>query len=352
MSDDIRVKLASSEATDSLRMESSVASSFIKRNWPADQGVYYTDTETGKDREIDVLSRHVLQHPKRGRKTGRPLINLSVISECKSLSDQSLIFLKGHVNDRLGENRLAEQWLTETYIVELIEKFARESYYPELNKRQLYSYFIDRAYPDGGAISQYLRLQPPPVTLIANTFRETKGGHTRDNDGRGTPSPIWNAIRSVLSAVKAAEERHIDAMRSYLSGRNPHAYELPELVKYDAFFFDTEVLRVGCFHPVVFCKSRLFCLEESELREVDSTRLFIRNLDFSTRYVDIVSFNSADSYIAAMISHFEKSSLNAIRRTRERLEFLDWSAGQAFTELAKAVGLRPSPRRKRRGSAI
>lgn len=345
VTDDIRVKLASSEAADSLRMESFVASCFSKRKWPAEQGVYYTDTDTGKDREIDVLSRHVLQLPKQRGSTGVPLINLSVIAECKSLSDQSLIFLKGNVDDKLGENRLVDRWLTERDIVEVLEAFAQESYYPKLNKRQLYSYFIDRVYPKGGAISQHLRLQPPSVTLIANTFRETKGGQNRDHDSRGTASPIWSAIRSVLSAIKAAEARYTHAMRSYISGRNPYAYDPTDLVKYDAFFFDAEVLRVGCFHPIIFCKSRLFCLEGGEVREVDSARLFIRNLDFSSRYVDIVSFNSAESYIAGMISHFEKSSQNAIRKTRERLEALDWSAGQEFAELATAVGLTSKPLR-------
>lgn len=246
MNEEFRAKLASSEAADSLRMESFVAECFHKRKWPAEQGVYYTDIETGKDREIDVLSRHVLQLPKRGQHTGIPLINLSVICECKSLSDQSLIFLKGSIDHKLGENRLVDQWLTENYIAELIETFARDSYYPTLKKRQLYSYLIKRAFPDGGAVSQNLRLQAPPVTLIANTFRETKGGQNRDHDSRGTASPIWSAMRSVLSAMKAAEERYVGAMRSYISGRNPHAYDPSELVKYDAFFFDAELARVGC----------------------------------------------------------------------------------------------------------
>ena len=185
-----------------------------------------------------------------------------------------------------------------------------------------------------------MRLKAPPVALIATAFRETKGGQIRETerDGQGIASPLWNSIRSVLSATKAAEDRFVKTMRSYISGRNPHSYDVLDLVEHDAFFFDAELLRMGCFHPVVFCKSRLFSLEGAEVRDVQSVRLFIRNLDFETRYVDIVSVDSTESYIDQMISHFEKTSSRAIRKTWDRLEKLDWTAGHASEQLAKAVG--------------
>ena len=243
-------------------MESLVANCFLERNWPAQQGVYYTDLETGKEREIDVISRPVLQRPRRYRGTGAPIINLSVICECKSLSGQSLILVKD-TPDQILDNRISDHWLGyERHIRELVEIIEQGSYIPKLNKRQLYSYYSSRAYPAGRAIAYNLRLEPPPVALNATAFRETKGGQIRERetDSKGTASPLWSAVRSVLSAAKAAENRSASTTRSYTSGRNPYAYDALELVKHDAFFFDAELLRVSCFHPIIFCKSRIYSL--------------------------------------------------------------------------------------------
>jgi hypothetical protein len=182
VNEDIRTKLGSSEAAESLRMEYFVARCFQKRKWPAQQGVYYNDPETGKEREIDVISRHVLQRPKRYRGTGVPIINISVICECKSLSGQNLILLKGNP-DGFPENHLTNHWLgREKHIKELVEIIGQESYYPKSNRRRLYSYYSGRAYPEGLGIAHNLRLKPPPVALNATAFRETKGGQTREKE--------------------------------------------------------------------------------------------------------------------------------------------------------------------------
>jgi hypothetical protein len=319
-------------------MEYFVANCFREHRWPAQQGVYYTDPETGKEREIDVLSRHVLERPRRHRGVGGPIINISIICECKSLLGHNVILQKGDI-DQFMDDGVTHHWLgREEHIRELVEIIGQESYYPKSNRKQLYSYYSGRAYPEGRAIAHSLRLEPPPVALSATAFRETKGGQLNSQE---TASPLWSAIRSVLSATKAAEDRFFKTMRSYTSGRNPLAYELLELVKHDAFFFDAELLRLGCFHPVIFCKSRLFSLEANEVRDVQSIRLFIRNLDFQSRYVDIVNFDAAELYVDQMVSHFEKVSSSAIRKTWDKLESLNWTPGQAFAQLAKAVGATP-----------
>jgi hypothetical protein len=329
-------------------MEYFVAKCFQERNWPAQQGVYYKDPETGKEREIDVISHHVLERPRRYRGVGAPIINISAICECKSLSGHNLILLRGDT-DQLLENRISDHWSGyEQHIRELVESIGQEPFYSKSNKQQLYSYYSNRAYPEGRAIVHQLRLQPPPVELNAIAFRETKGGQdrTKDVDNQGTASPLWSAIRSVLSAAEAAKQRSFETMRSYTSGRNPYAYDVLELTQLNAFFFDAELMRMACFHPVIFCKSRLFSLEQNEVHAVQSARLFIRNLDFNSRYVDIVNFDMAESYIERMISHFEETSLNAIRKTWDTLEGLSWSPGQASAQLAKAAGLMPKSKKR------
>src|SRR5690348_9955909 len=118
-------------------MEHLVANCFLERKWPVEQGVYYTDQETGKDREIDVISRHVLERPKPYRSIGAPIINLFVICECKSLSGHNLIFLKGEP-DRLLDDHVTHHWLGhEKHIEELVKIIGQEPYYPKPDRRQL-----------------------------------------------------------------------------------------------------------------------------------------------------------------------------------------------------------------------
>jgi hypothetical protein len=333
-------------------MEQAVVSSLRKRNWPAEQAVYFKDPETAKEREIDVLSRHVLDRPRRHQGAGGPIINISVICECKSLAAYNLVLLRGNP-DPILDNRMITHWSgQEQHIRELVEIIGRNPYYSKTNKKQLYSYYLSRAYSEGRWIAGNLKLSPPPIALTAVAFRETKGGEDRGKEptDQRTASPFWGAIRSVLSATKAAEKRFLKTMRSYTSGRNPHAYELAELVNHDAFFFDAEVMRMACIHPVVFCKSKLFSLEGDEVLSVPSARLLIRNLNFTSRYVDIVNFDAADAYIEQMVSHFGKTSSRSIRKTWDLLDDVGWTPGQASNEFAKAVGvtLKP-PARSRRG---
>jgi hypothetical protein len=124
-------------------------------------------------------------------------------------------------------------------------------------------------------------------------------------------------------------------------------FEPSDMIKHDAIMFDFELMRRVLFHPVVFCKSRLFKLVEDDIEEVDTVRLIVSNLDFSSRYVDIVRFDAAKAYIDNMISHFEKTAESAVKKTWNWISELEWSPGQASAELARAAGLRANVVRKK-----
>jgi len=229
MSGDIQAKLASSEAADSLRMESFVATCFRSRKWPAEQGVYFTDGETGKAREIDVICRHVLERPARHKGIGAPIINLSVICECKSLSGWNVLLSKGAPNPLFGEfeNRLIDHWSGhEEHVREIVELISQEPSYRNCDKNLLYSYFSRRAHPDDSQLAYHMRLLQPPVDLIVSAFRATKSG----TDEREKINPIWSAMQSVLSATKAAEARAVETMRSYTLEIKPYTNKPLEVV--------------------------------------------------------------------------------------------------------------------------
>jgi hypothetical protein len=338
MNNDLHNTLLSSKAADSLRMELQIAKYFQNRNWRAQLGVYYPDPDTKKDREIDVFCRHLLDRPRRHKGTGAPIINLHVICECKSLSAYNILFIEGE-RERHVDDRLVNHWSGyEKNIREMIDSISGKPPYLDSDIRKLYRYFSDRAYPppEEREISFLLRLYPPPNGFTATSFRETKG----HDEAERTASPLWGAIRSVISATKAAQFRSEQTTRSYTSERNPHMDEPSVLIKQDAFLFDAELMRRVLFHPIVFCRSRLFKLTEDDIEEVDTVRLIVSNFDFSSRYVDIVRFDAAKSYIEGMISHFETTAESAVRKTWNRLSLANWHPGQASADLARAAGLR------------
>lgn len=325
-------------------MESFIANCFRSRKWPAEQGVYFQDPETGKAREIDVICRHFLDRPLRRKGVGGPIINFSVISECKSLSGWNVILLKGdaHPTFKEFENRVVDHWTgNEEYLRELIEQILQYPAFRNGDSNLLYSYYISRSHPDDMQLAYHMRLLQPPVDLVASAFRATKSG----TDERETNNPLWSAIQSVLSATKAAKIRAVDTMRSYTQDFSPRTNGSSEFVRNIAFSFDSEVTRRSFFHPIVFCKSRLFSLDD-EFADVRSARIIVRDLDFGLKYVDLVTLDGAADYIDSMLSHFEKQAYNSIRKTWDRLDALHWEPGQASNQLAKALGLSKRRRAK------
>jgi hypothetical protein len=275
MTGDIRAQLASSEAAESLRMEAFIAGCFRQRQWPAERGVYYNDPETGKAREIDVISRNVLERPRRQRNVvGAPLINLSIFCECKSLAGWNVLLAEGDV-DKTYENRMICHWSGyEEHIREAVETLSQDPMCAACDKKLLYSYYNGRAYPDHRAIAyHHLHLAPPPVEMIATAFRETKSG----NSGRsqGSVNPFWGAVQSVLAATKAAEAESLARTRSYTIGTKSYSSGESDFVHNNAFFFDAELNRAVFLHPVVFCKLRLFRLTDRDAAEVRSARLYV-----------------------------------------------------------------------------
>jgi hypothetical protein len=291
-------------------------------------------------REIDVICRHILERPRRHKGIGAPLINLSIICECKSLSGWNVLLVKG---DRaFYENKVISHWLGhEENLEEIVESISQQTSYQRCDKNLLYSYFSTRAHPDHMQVAYPLVLLQPPVELIATSFRATKGGENeryRSNE-RETINPFWSAIRSVLSATKAAKIRAAKLSRSYTSDIKPFTRERSKLAHDLAFFCDAELLRRVFFHPVIFCKARLFNIDNDVLTEVRSARIFVRNLDFEFEYVDLVNLDGASSYIDATVSDFEKQAYRSISKTWDRLEVLQWQPAHDSNRLAHALGL-------------
>jgi hypothetical protein len=111
MADDVHEVLRSSEAADSLRMEMRISKAFERHKWPAEMGIYYTDLDTGKAREIDVYVPQVLERPRKVKGIGGPIINLRILCECKSLRGSNILFSEGSNPPNDIGNTVMDYWV-------------------------------------------------------------------------------------------------------------------------------------------------------------------------------------------------------------------------------------------------
>jgi hypothetical protein len=269
---------------------------------------------------------------------GAPIINIYVVCECKSLSGSDVLLSPGEFNSPFDSRMIGDWSGYDRHMRELVEFIAQDPTFPNCNKNLLYSYFRDRAYPDDLELVYDLKLPSPQIELTATAFRETKGGRD-DKDRPDRVSPLWNAFQSVLAATTALEARTLETMRAWSMERSSYGYEQNEFIRNLAFIFDAELARRVSYHPVVFCKAKLFNLTESGIEDVQSARIYLGNLSFQYRYIDVVRIENAVSYLDDSLTHFEKLSSKAIRKTWDRLEDLQWAPGQALDQLALARGV-------------
>lgn len=340
MTGDIRSILIASEAVASLRMEAKIAEAFAKSGWYVKRSAYYTDSDTGKIREVDVLASGIFNRPQRRKGTGAPLINFDVFCECKNLSGTNLIFESSPVPK--SQSEIQSYWVGYDFELRAIASaIARDANTKEPAQLQaLYEYVVSRAYPhDGLALRHSVVVPAPPIDLTSRAYRETKGGKMPDeNLAEGKKSnPSWNAVLSTLSSIRAAQARTRESVLSYLNTEDIKYLGLDNFIESISFFLDAQLMRYVFFHPFIVLNARLWNLEKEDLHEIGSARLFINNINGSDAYVDFVSESRAEEYIQVLTAHFAAAAKKSVSRLWEKLDAIEWEPGQAAEQLAKAI---------------
>ncbi|MDR3506500.1 MAG: hypothetical protein P4L64_01250 [Caulobacteraceae bacterium] len=339
MTGDIRDILAKSDAARSLRLEKRVAESFRTNHWPASRGVYYQDAETGKQREIDVYSRHLLDSPRKYEGIGAPIINMEIFCECKSLHNSNIILSPDDIGEK-SRISVSNYWVgREGELAGVVDRLSNEY---RLSKhrdiRTLYDHVVGRAYPDDGrALLAPSHVTAPPVEVVATAFRETKGG--RESAEQGKISPAWGAVRACLSAVDGGLARARILSLDYVHASLPPFTRESERVDQTSFFLDAELTRSTYLHPFVVLGAKLWVLRDAEVSEVKSARIIVSGIESGDRYVDIVNEDHLDQYMSDMTSHFEAASKSHIERLWDHIEEVGWFPGADSINLRAALGI-------------
>lgn len=327
MTGDIVQKLINSDAAQSLKIEEKVAHSFRKFGWPAVQSTYYADPETGKLREVDVVSRKVSFLEKKNPINQFVLFNF--YCECKSLSDQHIILASATPSAPV---RLDKFWLghERKEIFKIItESLEIES---QANLVRLNEYITSRTHPDGLEILSDVNLSLPDVDVIAGAFRETNSAQTREIES----SVIWKTILSLFSAINAAKAERKSAAIDWIVA--PKEFDLAlsdDHIRGIAYFLDSEILSISFFHPVIFTKAKLWLLNEGKLLPVKSARLLLSNIDHSVKVIDLVDESFAEDYISSAVGKLDTQILESLKSGQKRLRELKWKNAQAINKLKK-----------------
>lgn len=330
MTGNIKESLEKSEAVASLRMEGAVAELFRTAGWETSRNVYYIDGETAKIRETDVLAKKTLDWPRRRKGIGAPIVNIKIVCECKSLSSSNIIFHDDENHSHptqpkhfwIGSEEEVKSILKQLRTIVKMEKIAEITL--------LTDYFYERAYMNHEqGLNSILRNYLPPVDIVTRAWRETKDGKLKEvESGNGlVGNPMWNAIRSAMSASEAVLKNTREASLSWLS-INEISYRNAETFVHNlAFFYDAELLRHVIHHPIVVSKARLWNASHSDFQEVSSARCIIQDLNHHWTHVDIVTEAGVEQYIAKATHHFEQSARRAISELWKMIDRIGWEPG-------------------------
>jgi len=292
-------KIRNCSAWLSLEAERRVARDLSDQKWSVTHSCFFTDPETNKLREVDVVAH---QSWERVRRTRHTHCQLNLVVECKSASGYHILFsairepswAQPHLftlgqegdNETFVTDRLRDVGLTDAQILEVMHDFKRYSY------------------PDGRLRTRLLAVEPPPAPYHAAAFREHNIGSEKELDA----SVLWKAqmtLTSALTALKAADLR-------LLFEDLPGEIQAARLMKDDIVQAAFEYLHLGIdfaylYHPVLVIEAPLWIMQGKRPAEIPWCRLHRQSAYGHSRWwFDVVSSKAFEQYAALVTAHYSK----------------------------------------------
>ncbi len=313
-------------------MEIKIQELFRTNGWDTKLGFHYSDQETKKWRECDVLSSDTFKTTNSA--IGAPLHNVYVACECKSLSGFHILF---HHDPKLEKKHwLDMHWCgSEIEIARFTRYVCDELEITDRNHRKkLRDFLYKRAYEDHPA-DRYPRIYLPDANCVSSSFRETNIGNERE----GSSSVIWNTIMILRSQTDdhnaMCQNRPIDLVGQ---SNDIKLRNLNEVIDSINFFYNAYLLRYIFFHRVIFVRANLWNHDiDGNLSPVISTRIDIQNRTHSFFSVDIVSFDHAEIYINNFVHNTRKQATRSVKKLLQLVHKHEWDTRVRIDELIDIV---------------
>jgi hypothetical protein len=274
----------------SLTNEMRVAGILRDLQWQTTHSAFYTDPIQGKDREIDVVARRSLVHPKRDQH-----VHLNLIVECKSLKSEQVLLAE--LIDPTASEKLHASWIgadddvIRAHIREIVEERG-------LDPRGVLRDFAEIAYPEGRAAIADLIPEAGKPPFRASAARESGA-----DSGSGL---LWNGIREVFSAIDGSDDEEIDttlaAVKDDLSNdEGADVHRAIDLLR-------SATSTVSLFHPIVVCSATLVRVNDAgQMREAKWCRLVqSRAAVAPSRWLDLVNASAFEEYAAKLTDSYDR----------------------------------------------
>lgn len=287
--DSLKRRLLNSSAIGSLNQELNIYNKFEKLGWSVSHSPYYSDSNTGKFREVDVSARKYWKIDNEDFSFG-----LNFIIECKSINNYQIVVCneqKPEKGSYIENNWIGDDWSNHySKTIKLLEK---HNIKPQ-DIQDTVKLFHKHLFPDG--LIRYIdyRLESFEIPVYCS-FRETNIGTTKEMEN----SVVWKAFQSLFSYI------------------NSHKVDAWKDIDFDLYDIDNEEListyegrlealkealilhsnHIELIHPVLVVESKLWELKENNLEELKYCRLLFQDISGFDTWIDIVNYNSLDEYL-------------------------------------------------------
>ena len=299
--EELRDKLAKSDAVVSLLTESKVASLLAQMDWATVHSFYYPDPESGKDRELDVIGRKIWVQG-----DDEPFwIYLSLLVECKSSRGIHVVVspLQSNYSQPLAKfawvgrvpalgERLAQR--LQTTIPDRIAQFIRT---------EVMRGFGEMAYPADQAVVAPFVPDPPRALVLTSAFRETDTKKDKELDA----SVLWRATQTLHSAMDSLQAYSLEGEIESWGG----AVEVASKFSQDPATAGILALRravrkIFLFHPVIVTESPLWSAANGSVTPLPAFRLLqLDAFGTAARWADVVRMEAFPAFLEDLNRHYD-----------------------------------------------
>ncbi|MES2703180.1 MAG: hypothetical protein V4649_11100 [Bacteroidota bacterium] len=299
MNAEIVEKLQKSEAYLSFKAERRVQKITEENNWNTIRSAYFADPNSGKLREIDIVSRWHFE--KKIYKNHELKLNITLLIECKSLSNYHILTDGAVAEYSCGNDNVWFGYDSYNRNVRLLNILNKSSLPPN-EKAAIIDLLNKWCFP--GDASLFIDHRPQPFNDIScySSFRETNLGTTKELDS----SVIWKSCLALTGAAVGYENSVWHSIESDLLSTIDYisTYKVNYKRALKSLFYPYQLLNYASLHKVLVVDS--FIWEAAgTIKQLPYFRLIQKTIQgYTDSWVDIVHIDSFSDYLEKISKHY------------------------------------------------
>jgi len=302
-------KIIKSASWNSLLAERQVSDILSKHKWHSVHSSYYTDPDTKKLREIDVIARQTWI---RKSKNISNYAQLALVIECKSAAGYHVI------TSTIDEPKWAtphKVWIgTENEFELPVTKALVTAGLCDDEITKVLNIFKKKAYPNHAMKGRSLVIAPLPAPFHTCGYRETNFGSEKELDN----SVVWKAHLTLSSTLRSMRDGNIDIALAdlplFVEGARRHKLDVVQEAA-DHLFIGLSFIYIN--HPVIVIDAPIWAINSDKPQRIDWCRFHRQSAyGHSDWWFDLVNSEAFPSYANDITCHYAK----AFRQARATLD--------------------------------